>query len=198
MKTFPWHPCHLKRNKLGSNSREKYIWVLFLCWMIQTLSRLGLFKILLVPFLTCWEYPTWTSAKCLVSIDLLGSWLCYQVVAFFAVNDDSCLGNTPILTWEIRNRESCQHMGELIGTSTLLEATLASSRLGTSCQWPLQTIWHICCFPTTEFLRMAQDSDFLQMRIICSLGSWATVEAPDWGGLSLLVSCLGTQGLDKR
>lgn len=44
----------------------------------------------------------------------------------FSVNDDSCVGNAPILTWEIRTRESCQHMGELIGTSTLLEATLAS------------------------------------------------------------------------
>lgn len=129
---------------------------------IQALSRLGLSKI----------------PQC--SLQLLGishsdlsqvfGWRWpFRVLAsqsshgFFAVNDDSCLGNAPILTWEIRNKESCQHMGELIGTQHTAGSDPASSRPGTSerqsrlyCQEPDQSMLHSCCSLTTEFFCVAR------------------------------------------
>ena len=165
----------------------------------------GFLKSPSAPF-SCWESPTRTWAKCLVVAGLLESWLRCQVMAFFAVNDDSCLGNAPILTWEIRNRESRQHMGELIGTQHTAGSYPASSRLGTSerqsrlyCQEPVQSMLHSCCSLTTEFLCVARIQTFCKWGLIALWVSWTTVEAPDWGSLSsLLVNHLGTKPLTKK
>lgn len=141
--------------------------------MIQALSRLGLSKIpqcslqllgishsdLSQVFGWCWPF------RVLASLSGHG---------FFAVNDDSCLGNAPILTWEIRNRESCQHMGELIGTSTLLEATLPVQGLGPvrgRVDFVAKSLFRACYTVAAPWVPLCgKDSDFPQMRISCSLG----------------------------
>lgn len=174
----------------------------FLCWTILVL-RLGLSKNLVVLLFSCWESPTWTSARSWGGVGLWGSWLCCQGMAF-AVNDHSCFGSTPVLlTWEIRNRESCQHVGQLIGTCTLLKAPRACDQWEAEVDFPLS---RACSGHVTQLLlpnnwvpmcgtgdRLAPNEDYL----LCGhpgLLSRPQVE----GACHFWLSRLVTQGFGKK
>lgn len=144
-------------------------------------------------FFSCRESPTWTSAKSWVGVGPLGSCLCCWVLDF-CMNDYRGLENTPILTWEIRNRECCQHMGELIGSSTLLKASQPKGLWSVRGRRRLSVVKGLFRSCYTVAISWQLSSSVLQRMQTCPKGglfalwvSWGPIRAPDWGSLSFLV-----------